>query len=62
MRTHAKDARVVGIGFWAFAAALFTLPTPAWVWVLLVFQGFVWPPLANLMARSEAPSAQCAGR
>jgi len=44
-----------GIGFWAVAAALFTLPTtPAWVWALLVFQGFIWPHLAYLMARRVA--------
>lgn len=43
-----------GIGFWTVAAALFTLPTPAWVWALLVFQGFIWPHLAYLMARRVA--------
>jgi diguanylate cyclase len=45
--------RVIGsvVGFLAVAGALYQLNTPAWIWVVLVAQGFVWPHLAYLMAR-----------
>lgn len=43
-----------GIGFWAVAAVLWTLPTPRWLWALLVFHGFVWPHVALVLARRHA--------
>jgi diguanylate cyclase len=50
-RMYLPRALGSGIGFWAIAAVLYTLPTPAWVWVLLTFHGFIWPHLAYGMAR-----------
>jgi diguanylate cyclase len=48
--------RVLGsaVGFCAVAAVLFTVPTPAWVWVLLIFHAFAWPHVAYLLARRVA--------
>lgn len=40
-----------GVGFWSIAAALIALPTPSWVWMLLIFHGYVWPHIAYLCAR-----------
>ncbi|WPO98022.1 diguanylate cyclase [Pseudomonas sp. HR96] len=42
-----------GIGFWAVAAVLWTLPTPLWIWALLVFNGFIWPHVAFVLARGQ---------
>ena len=36
----------LGIGFFSVAAALYPLNMPAWIWALLLFNGFVWPHLA----------------
>ncbi|KPC28075.1 Uncharacterized protein AC496_5534 [Pseudomonas savastanoi pv. glycinea] len=48
--------RVLGsaVGFLAVAAVLFTVSTPAWVWVLLIFHAFAWPHVAFLLARRVA--------
>lgn len=61
-RTNAKSGsfakriyipRVIGsaIGFWAIAAALAPLQRPDWLWALLIFNGYVWPHVAFLLAR-----------
>lgn len=44
--------RILGsaAGFWAVAAVLTSYALPAWVWVLLVFHGFVWPHVAYSLA------------
>lgn len=39
------------VGFWAVAAVVEGYPMPSWVWVLLVFHGFIWPHVAYLLAR-----------
>ncbi|MFP3852471.1 diguanylate cyclase [Pseudomonas sp. W5-01] len=53
-RLYLPRALGSAVGFWAVAAVLYTLPTPAWIWGLLAFQGFVWPHLAFLLARRSA--------
>ena len=40
-----------GVGFWAVAAALYPHGASAWLWALLVFQGYLWPHLAYRLAR-----------
>ncbi|MEX5543838.1 MASE2 domain-containing protein, partial [Pseudomonas poae] len=50
--------RMVGlsIGCLSVFAALYPLPIPAWVWLLLFFNGFIWPHLAyQLSTRSNFP-------
>lgn len=45
-----------GVGFWAIAPALTPLSVPAWVWALLVFNAYIWPHLAFLLAsRVDVP-------
>lgn len=46
--------RILGsaAGFWAVAAVLTSYSLPVWVWVLLVFHGFIWPHVAYLLART----------
>lgn len=48
--------RVLGsaVGFCAVAAVLYSLPTPLWVWALLIFHAFVWPHIAFLLSRRVA--------
>jgi diguanylate cyclase len=36
-------------GFWAVSVVLDDYAMPTWVWVLLVFHGFVWPHVAYLL-------------
>jgi diguanylate cyclase len=38
-------------GFWAVSVVLNEYAMPAWVWVLLVFHGFIWPHVAYLLGR-----------
>lgn len=38
-------------GFWAVSVVLDEYAMPAWVWVMLVFHGFVWPHVAYLFGR-----------
>jgi len=46
----------LGIGCISVIAALYPLHMPIWVWVLLLFNGFVWPHLAyQLSTRSTFP-------
>lgn len=46
----------LGIGCISVAAALYPLSLPIWVWVLLLFNGYVWPHLAyQLSTRSTFP-------
>jgi diguanylate cyclase len=46
----------MGIGCISVAAALYPLSLPIWVWVLLLFNGFVWPHLAyQLSTHSTFP-------
>lgn len=40
-----------GIGFWAIAAVLGSLPVPIWLWVLLIFNGYIWPHIAFFLAK-----------
>lgn len=50
--------RIIGmsIGSISVAAALYPLSLPAWIWVLLLFNGFVWPHLAyQLSSQSTFP-------
>ncbi|WP_421548549.1 diguanylate cyclase [Pseudomonas sp. QD4] len=50
--------RIVGLGIGCLSvyAALYPLPMPNWVWVLLIFNGFVWPHIAyQLSTRSSFP-------
>lgn len=44
----------LGIGFFCVLAAIQPLQRPAWVWALLIFNGFVWPHLAFQLARRSA--------
>lgn len=53
-RMYLPRALGSGVGFWAVAAVLISLPTPVWIWMLLVFHGFLWPHLAFLRARRVA--------
>lgn len=48
--------RVLGsaVGFCAVGAVVYSWETPLWIWVLLVFQGFVWPHIAFFRARKVA--------
>lgn len=46
----------LGIGLFSVAAALYPLSLPAWVWALLLFNGFAWPHLAyQLSTRAAYP-------
>ncbi|MHA3736585.1 diguanylate cyclase [Pseudomonas sp. Eth.TT006] len=40
----------LGVGFFSVAAALYPLNMPAWLWALLVFNGFIWPHVAYQVA------------
>lgn len=46
----------LGVGFFSVGAALYPLEMPAWLWALLVFNGFIWPHLAyQCSSRSAFP-------
>nr|EPB96854.1 diguanylate cyclase [Pseudomonas plecoglossicida NB2011] len=46
----------LGIGLLSVAAALAPLSPPAWVWMLLLFHGLLWPHVAYQWAlRSAVP-------
>lgn len=46
----------MGIGSFSVMAAAYPLAMPAWVWVLMLLNGFVWPHLAyQLSSRAEFP-------
>jgi diguanylate cyclase len=46
----------VGIGFFSVAATVYTVHPPTWVWVLMLANAIVWPPIALLIAtRSRQP-------
>jgi diguanylate cyclase len=45
-RIYLPRAIGLGIGLFSVAAALYPLNMPAWLWALLLFNGFVWPHLA----------------
>lgn len=46
----------LGIGCFSVAAALYPLSLPTWVWLLLLFNGFIWPHLAyQLSTRAAFP-------
>lgn len=38
-------------GFWAVSVVLNDSSMPAWVWIMLVFHGFIWPHVAYMLAR-----------
>lgn len=50
--------RVLGsaAGFSAVASALYAIPTPAWLWLLLVLHAFVWPHVAFQLSRRVSVS------
>ncbi|WP_166219250.1 diguanylate cyclase [Pseudomonas atagonensis] len=55
-RIYLPRAIGLGVGFFSVAAALYPLNMPAWLWVLLVFNGFLWPHLAfQVSTRSAFP-------
>ena len=55
-RIYAPRAIGLGIGCFSVMAALYPLNVPAWIWGLLLFNGFIWPHLAfQLSIRSEYP-------
>ncbi len=45
-RIYLPRALGLGIGFFSVGAALYPLNMPAWIWTLLLFNGFVWPHVA----------------
>lgn len=46
----------VGIGFFSVAATMYRLHPPAWVWVLMLCNSIIWPPIALWLAtRSRQP-------
>jgi len=55
-RIYLPRAIGLGIGFISVAAALHPLQMPIWVWLLVVFNGFIWPHAAyQLSSRSAFP-------
>lgn len=55
-RIYAPRAIGLGIGCFSVMAALYPLNTPAWVWGVLLFNGFIWPHLAyQISTRSAYP-------
>ncbi|MGO1073719.1 diguanylate cyclase [Lysobacter sp. CA199] len=46
----------LGVGFFAVAGVLYEDDASPWVWAILFFNGYLWPPLAYLLAsRSRDP-------
>lgn len=46
----------LGVGFFSVAAGMYPLNLPGWVWPLVVFHGFIWPPIAlQLAKRAKQP-------
>lgn len=43
----------LGLGFFCVASVLFQQETPILLWLVLVFNGFVWPHVAYLIAKSS---------
>lgn len=55
-RIYLPRAIGLGVGFFSVGAALYPLNMPTWLWVLLVFNGFIWPHLAfQVSTRSAFP-------
>lgn len=55
-RIYLPRAIGLGVGFFSVGAALYPLNMPTWLWVLLLFNGFVWPHLAfQVSTRSAFP-------
>lgn len=52
-RLHKSRGLGMVLGFFCVAAAIYPLHKPAWLWALMVLNGFVWPHLAFLWARSS---------
>ncbi|SDK56341.1 diguanylate cyclase [Pseudomonas indica] len=50
-RLYAPRLFGLGVGFFCVAAGLWYLDKPAWVWALLVFNGYLWPHLAFQLAK-----------
>lgn len=42
----------VGIGFFSVAATMYPLHPPAWVWVVMLCNAIIWPPIALWLATS----------
>jgi hypothetical protein len=43
----------LGLGFFCVASVLYQQETPALIWIGLIFNGFIWPHLAYLIAKSS---------
>jgi diguanylate cyclase len=57
-RIHRLRTLGLGLGFFCVASVLRLHDEPAWLWALLMLDGFAWPHLAWLLARrSAAPKA-----
>lgn len=55
-RIYLPRAIGLGVGFFSVGAALYPLNMPTWLWLLLVFNGFIWPHLAfQVSTRSAFP-------
>lgn len=55
-RMHLPRSVGLGIGFFTVAAALYPSHPPAWVWVLMLLNGYAWPHMAFMLAmRSKQP-------
>jgi diguanylate cyclase len=44
----------LGVGFFSVAAAIYPLQPAAWVWVLMLLNGFAWPHVAYQLSRLSA--------
>jgi diguanylate cyclase len=44
----------LGIGFICVAAALYPAHPPSWVWLVMIFHGYVWPHVAYQLAKHSA--------
>ena len=50
-RMHLPRSVGLGIGFFTVAAALYPSHPPAWVWVLMLLNGYAWPHMAFVLAK-----------
>lgn len=55
-RLYSSRTLGLALGFICVGAAMYPLHPPAWVWALMLFNGFAWAPLAYLCSRlAKAP-------
>ncbi|MEK1904441.1 MAG: diguanylate cyclase [Pseudomonas sp.] len=57
-RIYLPRAIGLGVGFFCVAAGLWSMAMPSWIWVLLVFNGYLWPHLAFQISRLSAKPYQ----